>query len=118
MKLNRVVPTLWVADFEQTVTFYRDVLGFECPNRMEGWACLVNHEVELMVSLPNHHEPFEKPGFSGSFYFHPEDVDSLWEQLKDKVPIVYPLEDFSYGMREFAIRDNSGYIRQFGKPIE
>src|SRR5690242_2410822 len=77
MKLNRVVPTLWVVDIEQTVTFYRDVLGFECPNRMEGWACLVNHEVELMVSLPNHHELFGKPGFSGSFYFHPEDVDSL-----------------------------------------
>jgi hypothetical protein len=33
-------------------------------------------------------------------------------------PVVYPIEDFSYGMREFAIRDNSGYILQFGKPTE
>jgi uncharacterized glyoxalase superfamily protein PhnB len=75
-------------------------------------------KVELMVSLPNHHETLEKLGFTGSFYFHPENVDSLWEQLKDKVPIVYPIENFSYGMREFAIRDSSGYILQFGKPIE
>jgi catechol 2,3-dioxygenase-like lactoylglutathione lyase family enzyme len=44
MKLNRLVPTLWVSDIEQTISFYRNVLGFECANRMEGWACLVNHE--------------------------------------------------------------------------
>jgi hypothetical protein len=58
----------------------------------------VNHEVELMVSLPNHHKPFDKLGFTGSLYFHPEDVDSLGERPKDKVPIVYPIENFSYGM--------------------
>ena len=28
MKLNRVVPMLWVENIEQTVVFYRDVLGF------------------------------------------------------------------------------------------
>jgi hypothetical protein len=57
-------------------------------------------------------------GFTGSLYFHPEDVDSPEERPKDKVPIVYPIENFSYRMREFAIRDNSGYILQFGAPIE
>jgi hypothetical protein len=34
-----------------------------------------------------------------------------------EVTIVYPLEDFPYGMREFAIRDNNGYILQFGQEI-
>jgi len=28
--------------------------------------------------------------------------------------VVYPIESFDYGMREFAIRDNNGYILQFG----
>ncbi len=118
MKLNGLVPMLWVGDIEQTLTFYRDVLGFECASQMEGWACLVNHEVELMISLPNHHQPFDRPQFTGSFYFKTDDVDELWERLKDKGPVVYPIEDFSYGMPEFAIRDNRGYILQFGKPIE
>jgi hypothetical protein len=27
------------------------------------------------------------------------------------------MEDFEYGMREFAIRDNNGYILQFGQEI-
>jgi len=37
--------------------------------------------------------------------------------VKDKVPVVYPIENFSYGMREFAIRDNNGYILLFAKPL-
>ena len=31
----------------------------------------------------------------------------LWRRLKDKAAVVYPHEDFDYGMREFAIRDNN-----------
>jgi uncharacterized glyoxalase superfamily protein PhnB len=47
-----------------------------------------------------------------------DDVDSLWQQLKDKTTVVYPLENFFYGMREFAIRDNNAYLLQFGSEIE
>ena len=36
---------------------------------------------------------------------------------QDQCEVVYPIEDFDYGMREFAIRDNSGYLLQFGQPI-
>jgi uncharacterized glyoxalase superfamily protein PhnB len=118
MKFNGLVPVLWVANIEQTIAFYRDVLGFECANQTEGWACLVKNDVEVMISLPNKHESFDKLGFTGSLYFQIDDVEDLWKQLKDRSSIVYPIEDFSYGMREFAIRDNSGYILQFGQPLE
>ena len=37
--------------------------------------------------------------------------------MKDKAEVVYPIEDFDYGMREFAIRDNNGYLLQFGQEI-
>jgi uncharacterized glyoxalase superfamily protein PhnB len=118
VKLNQLVPILWVNDIEETIAFYRNALGFECRESMEDWACLANNGVELMISLPNQHEPFEKLQFTGSFYFRPDDVDQLWEQLKDRAPVVYPVENFDYGMREFAIRDNTGYILQFGRAIE
>jgi len=55
--------------------------------------------------------------FTGSLYFHTEDVDSLWEQFRAKATIVYPIENFDYGMREFAIRDGNGYILQIGQEI-
>jgi uncharacterized glyoxalase superfamily protein PhnB len=74
-------------------------------------------EVELALSLPNAQEPFDRIQFTGSFYFHPDNVEELWQHLKGKATIVYPLEDFDYGMGEFAIRDNNGHIRQFGQEI-
>ena len=117
-KLEDIRPVLSVTDMEETVRFYCNVLGFECASRMEGWAALRKDQVELMISLPNAHEPFEKPTLTGSIYFNTADVDALWEQIKDKARIVYPIENFFYGMREFAIRDNNGYILQFGQEIE
>jgi uncharacterized glyoxalase superfamily protein PhnB len=118
MRMKSLKPVLYVADIDAAIRFYEDVLGFECTHRIAGWASLLNYDVELMISLPNAHLPFEKPAFTGSFYFNPDDVDALWDKLKDKVTIVYPIEDFSYGMREFAIRDNNGYCLQFGSEIE
>jgi len=85
---------------------------------MEGWAALRKDQVELMISLPNAHEPLEKPTLTGSLYFNTTGVDALWERIKDKARVVYPIENFFYGMREFAIRDNNGYILQFGQEIE
>jgi len=117
MKLENIHPVLAVNDIDDTIRFYRDVLGFECANRMDGWAALCKDNVEVMISLPNAHEPFEKPTLTGSIYFNTSDVDALWEQIKNKANIVYQIENFFYGMREFAIRDNNGYILQFGQEI-
>ena len=117
MKLESFRPVLAVNNIDDTVRFYCDVLGFECANRMDGWAALSRDNVEVMISLPNAHEPFEKPTLTGSIYFNTSDVDALWEQIKDKARVVYPIEKFFYGMREFAIRDNNGYVLQFGQEI-
>ena len=118
MKLENVRPMLAVNSIDDTILFYRNVLGFECISRMEGWASLRKDSVEIMISLPSAHEPFEKPTFTGSLYFNSSDVDALWVEIKDKARVVYPIENFFYGMREFAIRDNNGYILQFGQEIQ
>jgi hypothetical protein len=34
-----------------------------------------------------------------------------------KAGACYPIEDFEYGRREFAIFDNNGYLLQFGQEI-
>jgi uncharacterized glyoxalase superfamily protein PhnB len=117
MRLKGPVPVLYVADMDETIRFYCEVLGFRCANRINGWASLQCDLAEIMLSLPNEHVPFERSNFTGSFYFHAEDVDSLWTQLRDKAIVVYPIENFDYGMREFAIRDINGYVLQFGQEI-
>src|SRR5262245_22792061 len=117
MKLTRLTPMLTVTDMDETIQFYRDLLGFQCVSRSEGWAALHSGDVEIMIALPNAHLAFEGPSSTASFYFNTDDVDALWQQLRHKTTVVYPIENFFYGMREFAIRDNNGYLLHFGQPI-
>jgi uncharacterized glyoxalase superfamily protein PhnB len=70
-----------------------------------------------MFASANQHEPFERPVFTGSLYIKTDDVDASWERLRDNVKVCYPIENFDYGMREFAIYDNNGYLIQFGQEI-
>jgi uncharacterized glyoxalase superfamily protein PhnB len=120
MKLTDLRPMLWTENLRETVDFYVGVLGFACGelNDQWGWASLSKDHIGIMVAKPNEHTPFDKIGFTGSFYFNTDDVDTLWEKLKDKARVCYGIENFEYGMHEFAIYDNNGYLLQFGQAIE
>ena len=117
MKFTRLMPILPTHNLEQSIAFYRDRLGFECTQQAHERAFVERDNITLMIALPNAHEPFNAPCFTGSLYFTVDDVNHLWRELKDTTEIVYPIEDFAYGMREFAIRDGNGYCLQFGKEI-
>jgi catechol 2,3-dioxygenase-like lactoylglutathione lyase family enzyme len=117
MAIRKLTPMLYTPDLEGTVDFYVQQLGFSCVAADESWSCMQCDGIELMMSLPNAHIPFDKPLFSGSFYFSVTNVDALWQRLKDKTRICYGIENFDYGMREFALYDNNGYLLQFGEEI-
>jgi len=110
---------LWTEDLDGTVKFYVETLGFTANevNKDWGWASLSLDDVSLMLALPNEHTPYDKIGFTGTFYFTTDDVDAVWQKLKDNAKVCYELENFEYGMREFAIYDNNGYMLQFGQEI-
>lgn len=117
MKFKSLKPILWTDDLGQTITFYKDVLGFAIRERNDdwGWASLTKDGVEIMLAKPNAHTPFEEPKFTGSFYINTDDVDRVWQQVKDKAKVCYEPENFDWGMREFAIYDNNGYLVQIGQ---
>jgi len=119
MQFHELTPMLWVPDIKQTVTFYTEVLGFTCDNSSDAWqwASISRNSVVFMLAAPNEHIPYTGPVFTGSFYIRVDDVETLWDELKDKTEIVYPIDSFEYGMREFAIRDNNGFMLQFGQEI-
>ena len=120
MKFNTLIPMLWVPDVKESISFYTNILGFSCDKYSEEWqwATITRNCVELMFTAPNKHIPYNGPVFTGSFYIRVDDVDIFWNELKDKTDIVYPVDNFEYGMREFAIKDNNGFILQFGQPIK
>lgn len=95
------------------------MLGFTClANEPDwGWPRVELDDIYMMISTPNDHLPFEKPTFTGSFYIDTESINEIWNELKAKTKICYPIADFEYGMRAFAIYDNNGYILQFGQEV-
>ncbi|ASU34698.1 bleomycin resistance family protein [Mucilaginibacter xinganensis] len=110
---------IYTKQVKYTVEYYIEILGFTCDGYTEDWtwASLSRNEVGIMVSYPTLHVPFEKPQFTGSLYFSVDNVDELWNQFKEITIPGYAIETFDYGMREFAIYDNNGYLLQFGQPV-
>ncbi len=119
MSLQRLTPMLRTFDLAASLDFYVEALGFTCVSHDPElqWALLEREGIALMLSGPNPHEGDTRAAFTGSFYFNCDDVDDWWARLKDLAQVCYPLEDFEYGMREFGVYDNNGYLLQFGQPL-
>lgn len=119
-KFTSLKPMLYTKQLSDTIAFYTKILGFECAAFEEtwGWASLQKDDVEIMLAYPNVNISFDAPAFTGSFYIITDKVDELWDACKDKCKVCYDIESFEYGMREFAIYDNNGYLLQFGQQID
>lgn len=122
MKLTNLRPMLETNDIKATIEFYTETLGFTLRETFEHegtttWCDLVRDEVAIMFSLPNEHMNYGRILLSGSLYINAEDVEEVWNLLKDKCEVVYAPENFEYGMREFAIKDNNGYVLNFGESV-
>jgi hypothetical protein len=120
MKLLGLSPMLWTKHLNLTVGFYTSILKFKCDelNEKLGWASLSRDNVQVMLAVPKQHSEFKEAQFTGTIYIHTDDVEKLWKELKDKAEVVYPIDNFETGMREFAIYDNNKYIIQFGQEID
>jgi len=120
MKLLGIRPIFYTDDLDGTIEFYTEILRFTLADRNDdwGWASLFKDTVEVMLARPNAHVTFDKAQFTGSMYFNTDDADALWSELKDKTKICYEIDSFDWGMREFAIYDNNGYVLQFGQEIK
>lgn len=115
--IKSISPMLETKSLKETLAFYTEILGFTNDGYFEdwGWMSLKKDGLSIMFITPNEHRNIPEPIMSGSLYISTENVDEVWADLKDKCKVSYPIEDFSYGMREFAILDNNGYMIQFGK---
>jgi len=133
MHLTALSPMLEVTDLQATIDYYTGILGFTLQGTWpdEGpiqWTSLTAGEVTLMFmtrvtpdEIPEDtseatSEP-KPPCLTGQLYCYPPDVDALWNELKEKVDIAWPLDNMTYGMREFAIRDCNGYLLTFGQDL-
>jgi uncharacterized glyoxalase superfamily protein PhnB len=129
MVLKKLTPNLMVEDIAQTLTFYKDVLGFDVVMTLPESApfdfAIVNRDgVELMFqSRPSLSENVPALtgvpiGASQTFYIDVSGIDALYQQVRDKVEIVVDLHTTFYGTQEFYFRDVNGYILSFSEAKE
>jgi uncharacterized glyoxalase superfamily protein PhnB len=118
-----LIPMLITRDLPATIKLYTEQLNFRVTGSLSNdyemtWVSLKRGNVAIMFTIPFESQKNEAIKLSGSLYIYPENVDELWIELQGKVEIAWPIENFHYGMREFAIKDNNGYLLTFGQEIE
>lgn len=138
--MKKLSPNLMVKDVKETVNFYVKNLGFKLvmvvPATQDGvldvipqdkevvYALVKNGAVEIMVqsevSLKEDVPALmdTQIGASCTFYVEVEDLEEFYEEVKGKVDIVKDLFMTWYGMKEFYVRDNNGYILAFAQAQE
>ncbi len=96
-----------VSNLHKSIEWYENILGFECTGAdiTDRWSyadfkCGAGATFAIAVS--------DKGATSARFNFDVDDVDELWEQIKDKVTVVEAIETMSYGTRKFTIADPDG----------
>ena len=114
MRLRRLTPMLQTLDLAATIAWYERLLGFHCVARQgDEWCRLERDGVALMFMVNAH---LGAPAATATQYFEVEDVEALFAALRGRATVEWGLEEMPYGMREFAIRDCSGYLLSFGEP--
>jgi uncharacterized glyoxalase superfamily protein PhnB len=117
MAVQGVSIALSTEDVARSVKFYVEQLGFTCTLQLEGFARVRLGVADIMLAQPNAHVPWQGPRFTGSIYLDVDNVDELWESLKTRARIVYPIETMEYGVREFGLLDDNGYQLSFAQHV-
>jgi catechol 2,3-dioxygenase-like lactoylglutathione lyase family enzyme len=99
-RILRGATYLLVADVAATGEYYESVLGFRR---------------EYAAGDPPEFAIYSRDGSTIMFHWV-EAVDPLYEELQARgATVVYPPTVQPYGMKEFAIRDTTGYVHGFGQ---
>jgi len=122
-----LTPNIMVTDVNATVKWYQDNFNFQLANQDGSldepleWAVVKADDVQiffqkeesLVKELPV--LKGKKIGASLTFYIKVQDVQSLYNSVKEKVEIVRDMRETFYGAKEFAVRDLNGYILVFSE---
>jgi uncharacterized glyoxalase superfamily protein PhnB len=121
--MESVSPNIYVYDMDTTVAFYKQ-LGFEVavtvPDDTGGltFVMMVCGTATFMFqtfrSIEGQHAVVRREnGGSLLLYIKMKNIRAFYEQIKDRVTVLTPLEKTFYGATEFSIQDNNHYMLTF-----
>ena len=119
--LKKLTPNLIVGDVSRSIAFYRDVLGFTLDQTVPDavpfvFAIVKSGDVQIYLNAPGPAHD-EYPALKGrplggtlTLFIEVENISASYDQLKELVQVVMPLETKWYGVTEFAFLDPDGYV--------
>lgn len=127
---RKLVPELSVSNFERSVWFYTEVLGFEVLFSRDRFVYLELEEIQFMLQAASSDTwqtaDFEHPFGRGiNFQLELGDIIPVYQRLKAaEYPFFCDVENSWYktgdvlsGQREFLIQDPDGYLLRFCQAV-
>jgi len=123
--MESISPNIFTRNITETIEFYK-ILGFTLTMSVpeDGpdyvWAMIVNGNVTFMFqtfeslgdTLP---DISRTNGGSLLLYIDVKEIQTFFDNIKDKVTVLASLEKTFYGANEFSIKDNNGYVLTFAE---
>ena len=118
----RVVPLIWVADAESSMTFYCEKLGFRMvnawrPDDVLAWCSLTKGTARLMLQQHDKGRKFQKP-HGIQLYIICQDLDQVYAEIQVRGGVPTDISDAFYNMRQFFVTDADGNHICFESPVE
>ena len=134
--MQRLTPNMAVKDIKETINYYVKNFGFKLIMAVsddksaigdtleEGkeyvWANVMHGDVGLMFQREDSFkedigDTYKQIGASLGLYLEVDEVDALYEKVKESVNIHKAIDSTWYGAREFYVCDCNGYILGFSE---
>jgi uncharacterized glyoxalase superfamily protein PhnB len=120
MTLQQVTPMIHVPDVRATVAWYESIgfvvlNAYEDPDEGMTFALLSYGNSQIMLSAGGRLSSEDRREVD--LYVRTDEVDRLYERLKNLVQIRLGLDETFYGTREFIVRDLNGFWLTFGQDL-
>ncbi len=120
MKILKLTPILYSNDVDNSIEFYTQNLNFKILSKKNRngeteFAILNNGEFELIIT--NNTSNIDGENNFITLYLEISNAQKIYEQIKNKVKILKPIEKTSYGTKEFSISDNLGNKLTFAERL-
>jgi catechol 2,3-dioxygenase-like lactoylglutathione lyase family enzyme len=116
--VKKISPMLAVADMEETLAFYGDVLGFAAVLNSPGYSIVERDGQTVHFMKAASEEVLRCVRGHTEIYIEVSGIRSLWEHVKEfrDRHHIRELFDREYGMTEFHIEDPNGCLVFVGEP--
>lgn len=127
MRFKSVIPMLATNDMAETIRFYTEALGFEVRDKFESggttWWCEMVHDCSALM-FTQHEVDVDKPGAREGFaqtsinFYVDRGIEDLHARLKEQGHTVSDVRVTFYGVKEFDLKDPSGYTLLIGQATD